>query len=115
MLTGRRFYHEFLAMLSHELRNPLAAIQNAVHLLRLQGEDVPPQRQARLIVERQVGQLTHLVDDLLEISRITSGRIGLRLEGLDVRGVVKRAVEAVRPFTLQRRHQLAVSLPQQPV
>jgi CheY-like chemotaxis protein/two-component sensor histidine kinase len=93
----------------------LAAIQNAVRLLRLQSEDSPLQRQARLIVERQVGQLTHLVDDLLEISRITSGRIRLRLEGLDVRGVVERAVEGVQGFIAERHHRLSVRLPEQPL
>ena len=69
---------EFLAMLSHELRNPLAPIVNAVHLLRLQGDENPLQQQARAIIERQVGQLTRLVDDLLEVSRITTGRIQLQ-------------------------------------
>jgi len=106
---------EFLAMLSHELRNPLAAVHNALQLLRLQSNDSSLQRQARLIVERQVGQLTHLVDDLLEISRITTGRIRLRLEGLDVRGVVERAVEAVQTAIARRRHELRVSLPERPL
>ena len=86
-----------------------------MRLLRLQSEDSPLQRQARLIVERQVGQLTHLVDDLLEISRITSGRIRLRLEGLDVRGVVERAVEGVQGFIAERHHRLSVRLPEQPL
>jgi PAS domain S-box-containing protein len=68
---------EFLAMLSHELRNPLAPILNAVQILRLQGDGNPLQQQARSIIERQVGQLARLVDDLLEVSRITTGRIRL--------------------------------------
>ena len=68
---------EFLAMLSHELRNPLSPILNAVHLLRLQGDENLIQQEARSIIERQVGQLSHLVDDLLEVARFTSGKIRL--------------------------------------
>ena len=89
---------EFLAMLSHELRNPLAAIMNASHLLRIDSEtESPIQQEARGIIERQVGQLAHLVDDLLEVSRISTGRIRLQQENVDMRGIVARAVESVRP------------------
>ena len=76
---------EFLAMLGHELRNPLAPIFNAVQLLRLQPGESKLQQQAHTIIERQVGQLVHLVDDLLEVSRITTGRIQLQREQLDMR------------------------------
>jgi len=107
---------EFLAMLSHELRNPLAPIMNAVHLLRLeQGSENPIQQQARTIIERHVAQLSHLVDDLLEVSRIMSGRIRLQKEHLDLRSVVERAVESVRPLIEQRRHELTVSQSSQPI
>jgi PAS domain S-box-containing protein len=106
---------EFLAMLSHELRNPLAPILNAVHLLRLQGNENLIQHQARVIIERQVGQLSSLVDDLLEVSRIATGRVRLHQERLDLRGVVERAVEAVRPLIDRRRHELSLSLPPEPV
>jgi PAS domain S-box-containing protein len=106
---------EFLAMLSHELRNPLAPILNAVHLLRLQGNENLIQHQARVIIERQVGQLSRLVDDLLEVSRIATGRVRLHQERLDLRGVVERAVEAVRPLIDRRRHELSLSLPPEPV
>ncbi|HLJ94629.1 MAG TPA: PAS domain S-box protein [Gemmataceae bacterium] len=107
---------EFLAMLSHELRNPLAPILNAVQLLRHQGEGANPlQAQARAIIERQVGQLKALVDELLEVSRITTDRIRLHFENVDVRGIVDRAVESARPLIDQRRHQLAVTLPPEPV
>ena len=104
---------EFLAMLSHELRNPLAPISNAVHLLRLQKNDDPLQQQARNIIERQVGQLKRLVDDLLEVSRITTGRIQLRPERIAVSGIVERALETARPLMDQRRHELTTSLPPQ--
>ncbi len=107
--------NEFLAMLSHELRNPLAPLSNAVHMLRLQTNEDPVQRQARGIIERQVGQLKHLIDDLLEISRITTGRVRLRLERIAISGVVERALETVQPLVTQRRHALTVALPPQPV
>lgn len=68
---------EFLAMLSHELRNPLAPILNAVHLLRHHGDENPLRRQAQDVIERQAGQLAHIVDDLMEVSRVTSGSIKL--------------------------------------
>lgn len=105
---------EFLAMLSHELRNPLAPIRNAVDLLRTRTED-PVQRQARAIVERQVGQLTRIVEDLLEVSRFTTGSVRLRREPLDLRRVVERAVETVRPSVDEHRHALEVALPPEPV
>ncbi len=85
-------------MLSHELRNPLSPILNAVHLLRLQGDENLIQQEARDIIERQVGQLSHLVDDLLEVARFTSGKIRLHPVRLDMRGVVERAVESARPL-----------------
>ncbi|CAN5507487.1 hypothetical protein BH10PSE16_BH10PSE16_17980 [soil metagenome] len=106
---------EFLAMLSHELRNPLAPLVNAVQLLRHPENEAPQQRQALDIIERQTGQLTHLVDDLMDISRITSGSIRLRPERVSVGEIVERALETARPLIVQRRHELTVSLPPQPV
>jgi len=106
---------EFLAMLSHELRNPLAPIANAVHVLRLQKGENSIQQQAREIIGRQVGQLSRLVDDLLEISRITTGRVRLRQERVAVSGIVECAVESVRPLIDQHKHELTVSLSPQPI
>ena len=106
---------EFLAMLSHELRNPLAALANAVQLLHLQKSEEPLLLQGRSIIERQVGQLKHLVDDLLEVSRITSGSIRLRQERISVSGVVERAVETAQPLIVQHRQQLTLSLPPESV
>ena len=107
---------EFLAMLSHELRSPLAPIANAVQLLGLQrGSESPIQQQARGIIERQMGQLQHLVDDLLEVSRITTGRVQLRREPVALSNIVEGAVETVRPLIVQRRHELTVSLPPEPI
>ena len=102
-------------MLSHELRNPLAPILNAVQLLRLQTGESGRQQQALAIIERQVGQLVHLVDDLLEVSRISTGRIHLQREQLDMRAVVESGVETVRLLIEQRRHALAVRLPPSPI
>lgn len=106
---------EFLAMLGHELRNPLAAITNAVQLLSLQKQEDPIQRQARAIIQRQMGQLIRLVDDLMEVSRITSGRIHLQKERTGLNGIVERAVETTRSLMDQHRHELTVSLSPQPL
>jgi CheY-like chemotaxis protein len=102
-------------MLSHELRNPLSAIFNALHLLRLQGTENPIQQRAMTTMERQVGQLTHLVDDLLEVSRVITGRIQLQTERLDLRGIVEHAIGSVRPLIERRKHELSVTLPAEPV
>ena len=106
---------EFLAMLSHELRNPLAPLSNAVQLLRLHKNDDPVQQQAHGIIERQVGQLKHLVDDLLEVSRITTGSVRLRQDQISLGDVVERAVESTQPLIRQRRHELAVALPRESI
>ncbi len=106
---------EFLAMLGHELRNPLAPILNAVQLLRLQRGQFERQQQACAIIERQVGQLVHLVDDLLEVSRISTGRIHLQQKQLDMRAIVECGVETVRTLIEQHRHVLAVRLPPAPI
>lgn len=107
---------EFLAMLSHELRSPLAPIANAVQLLSLQeGSENRVQQQARNIIERQLGKLQHLVDDLLEVSRITSGRVQLRQEWGTAQSIVDGAVETVRSLIEQRRHSLTVSVPEEPL
>jgi len=108
---------EFLAMLSHELRNPLAPILNAALLLRLhsnrerlQGIEAPLLHQSASIIERQVRQLSRIVDELLEISRITTGRIQLHQEPIVVDVVVENAVATVRSLIDQRKHDLTVSL-----
>jgi PAS domain S-box-containing protein len=106
---------QFLAMLSHELRNPLAPILNAVQLLQLQKGQNSVQQKALAIIERQVGQLTHLVSDLLDVSRAITGRIQLCQEQVAVSGIVQHAVETARPLIDQRRHELTVSLPQNPI
>ncbi len=107
---------EFLAMLSHELRSPLAPIGNAVQLLHLQSaHENEFQQQARGIIERQLGQLQHLVDDLLDMSRITTGRVQLRKERVAMCSIVEAAVETAKPLIEQRRHELTVLLPDEPI
>ena len=106
---------EFLAMLSHELRNPLAPISNALKILQLQKNEDPLQRQARMLIERQVGNLKHLIDDLLEVSRISTGRVQLRCERIAVSNVVDSAVETARPLLVQRCHELTLCVPSQPL
>jgi signal transduction histidine kinase/CheY-like chemotaxis protein len=102
---------EFLAMLAHELRNPLAPIRNAVQVIRLFARDDPNLRRAGEVVERQVGHMVRLVDDLLDVARLTSGKITLRQEPTDLAVVVASAVESTRPAIEGRRHELAVVLP----
>jgi PAS domain S-box-containing protein len=106
---------EFLAMLSHELRNPLTPILNAVHLLSLQRDESPIQHKARTIIERQAGQLAHLIDDLLDISRVTSGGIRLHEEEMDLRRVIDSAIESVLPLIEQRKQHLSASIPPEPL
>ena len=106
--------NEFLATLSHELRNPLAAIANAVRFVQLAGEDGPEHVAARDIAARQVEHLTRLIDDLLDVSRITSGRIPLRFERVVLGDVVARALETVGPLAAARGQRLAVRIDEPP-
>jgi two-component system CheB/CheR fusion protein len=106
---------EFLAVLAHELRNPLAPICNAVELLARRGADRSLVEQACALIERQVRHMVRLVDDLLEVSRITSGKIRLQKQVLDLATVVADAVATSRPLLDARRHTLAVELPAEPL
>src|SRR5579875_1495167 len=110
-----RHKNEFLSMLSHELRNPLAPIRNAIQLLRegnAKDQDVPFLYE---MIDRQVQHLTHLVDDLLDLSRITRGKIHLRMECVSTADIIARAVETTRPLIDARRHQLSIALPSEPL
>lgn len=107
--------NELLAMLSHELRNPLAPIQNAVSVMRLSGVSEPSLDWARAVIERQVSHLTRLVDDLLDVSRIAVGKITLQRKLLDVSQILTSAVEASRPLIDSRGHRLTVVAPPEPL
>jgi len=101
---------EFLATLAHELRNPLAPIRNAVHLMALSGDEAV-HGSARRIIERQLKQLVHLVDDLLDVSRISQGKVELRRERVDLLGVLNTAIETSRPLIDAGDHRLVTVLP----
>jgi PAS domain S-box-containing protein len=115
LLKADRQKDEFLAMLAHELRNPLAPVVNAVQILRRPGLKDTQLAWCREVIGRQIGHLTRLVDDLLDISRITRGKIELRKEPLAVADLVHRAVETSRPLIESRHHELAVHVPQKPI
>lgn len=106
---------EFLATLSHELRNPLAPIRNAIELMRRAEADSSIGERALDVMERQVRQLVRLTDDLLDVSRITRNRIELRRDRIDVRAAIRSAVETVEPLSEAAGHALAVSLPAHPL
>ena len=106
---------EFLAMLAHEIRNPLAPIRTAVQLLRLKELPDAQRVKARDVIERQVEHLVRLIDDLLDVARITRGAITLHRERVDMAEVVARALETSRPLIDARRHELAVVLPEEPL
>jgi two-component system CheB/CheR fusion protein len=103
--------NEFLAMLAHELRNPLAPIRTAAEILRLKASAEPDLERPAEVIERQVRQLTRLVDELLDVSRISRGKVALRQETVDLGLVVNRAVETVQPLLDARRHRLTLFLP----
>jgi len=106
---------EFLAMLAHELRNPMALIGNAVRILRLTGGDSEIVKSTSEMLERQVGQMVRLVDDLLDVSRITRGQIELRKERIELAHVLNQAVEAARSLVEDAQHELTMTLPSEPI
>jgi PAS domain S-box-containing protein len=106
---------EFLAVLAHELRNPLAPIRNVLQILRVKAPEDAELLWARDVIGRQVDQLTRLVDDLLDVSRISRGKIKLQLAPLDLATVIAGAVETSRPLIDARLHRLTLQLPEKPV
>jgi signal transduction histidine kinase len=106
---------EFLATLAHEMRNSLSPVHNAVQILRLKGADTPDLCWGRDVIERQVKQMTRLIDDLLDISRITRDKLELRKERVELAEVVTAAVETSRPLIEECGHQLTVKLPPEPI
>ncbi len=106
---------EFLATLAHELRNPLAPIRNAVEFLRMKGPQQPDLENIRDMIDRQVRQMTRLVDDLLDVSRISRGKISLQKQRVSLSLIVSNAVEACRPMLESQGHTLEVALPPEPL
>jgi PAS domain S-box-containing protein len=106
---------QFLAMLAHELRNPLAPIRNAVTIMQLESLASPVLRNCRDVIDRQLTHVTRLVDDLLDVGRLTTGKIKLRREVIRMADVVARSAETVRPMMESRHHTLRIVQPEQPV
>ncbi|MEO8134883.1 MAG: PAS domain S-box protein [Betaproteobacteria bacterium] len=107
--------NEFIAILAHELRNPLAPIRNAVHILKVTAPGDAVQEATRQIIDRQSAQLSRIVDDLLDVSRITRGTLEIRNETIAIGDVVARALEAARPAFDEGGHQLELDLPEMPI
>jgi signal transduction histidine kinase len=106
---------EFLAMLSHELRNPLAPIRNAIEVIRRVVPSEPTLEWANDVMDRQIKHLTRLVEELLDVARISQGKIVLQMEPVDLQAVITQSIEIVRPFMEGRRHTLTHRLPASPV
>ena len=112
---ANRSKEQFMALLSHELRSPLSPIVNALNILRQMKTNDPIIEQTANIIDRQVGVMVRLVDDLLDISRITKGKLRLTKEQVELRVVVNNAAESVRPLMNARKHEFSVSLPTKPI
>lgn len=106
---------DFLATLAHELRNPLAPITSGLHIMRAAGDDPVAAGQAREIMERQVAQMTRLVDDLLDVARITTGKVEMRFEVIDLATAIRDAVETASPLVTSSGQTLAVTPPVEPI
>ena len=106
---------EFLALLSHELRNPLAPIRNGLQIMKLSGFQHPMQLKAYEVLDRQVSHLVRLVDDLMDVSRITRGKLELRKSRVQLSSVIEAALETVRPLIDEARHRISVRLPPEPI
>jgi PAS domain S-box-containing protein len=106
---------EFLATLAHEIRNPLAPIRNELEIMRVARGNPDVIEHSRAVMERQLAHLVHLVDDLMDVSRITRGKLQLRREQLSLEAVLQAALETSRPLIEAARHELTVQMPQMPV
>lgn len=115
LAEAARHKDEFLAQLAHELRNPLNPIRSAVEVLRQEGPPAPRLRQYRDVIDRQVSHLTRLIDDLLDVGRITRNRLELRTEPVSLAEVIEAAVESSRPLVDRHGHRLTVTLPPETV
>ena len=113
--AGSRLNDEFLAVFSHEVRSSLGAIHNAAHLLRILHAETSAVGKARLLIERQVGRMARLVDDLVDVSRIRNAELPLQAERIDLRVVVMHAIETVESDLGKRNHRLTTSVPDVPM
>jgi PAS domain S-box-containing protein len=115
LMAADRRKDEFLATLAHELRNPLAPIRNSLEILKLAPRDEELLQNTREVMERQLSHLVRLVDDLLDVSRITRDRLELRKQRLELASVIYQAIEACRPMIESLGQELTVSVPQEPI
>jgi signal transduction histidine kinase len=115
LLDADRRKDDFLAILAHELRNPLAPIRYAIAILQRHGPSDPTLTRMRDLIDHQVVHMTRLIDDLLDVSRVTQGKINLKPEPLDLAVVVRRAVETNLPLVRTRRHEILVNVPDEPL
>lgn len=106
--------HDFLAVLGHELRNPLAPIRNAISIMQMHPQMPAALYKPRDIIDRQLAQLTRLVDDLLDVARISTGKIALQMSRTDMRHIVEASLESVKSQAAARRQQLSATLTEQP-
>jgi PAS domain S-box-containing protein len=115
LLEADRRKDDFIALLAHELRNPLAPLRNGLQVMRLAGSDANAVVQARAMMDRQLGHMVRLIDDLLDISRISRNKMELRRSRVLLTDVLGSAVEAVRPLIQAANHELTVTLPPEPI
>src|SRR5205823_2314145 len=114
--AANRRKDEFLAMLSHELRNPLAPILNAIEIIERSGANDEPLRTAyQAVIARQVQHMRRLLDDLLDVSRVRQGKIELRNQNVELAGLLLQAVEVSRPLMLEKHQQLTMTLAHEPM
>ncbi len=113
--TADQQKNEFLAMLAHELRNPLAPISSAVQLLKLSPVEDPMVRETSDLMERQLKHLVRLVDDLLDVSRIINGKISLHKEPVELSSIISNAIEEVQPLLDARGHEVILMAPSRPI
>ena len=111
LAAADRHKNEFLALLAHELRNPLAPLRNATQIMRLAGANSPQGVSAREMIERQVSTLSRLVDDLLDAAMVTRGQVKLRVEPIELQKILRQALETTRPLTEARRHLVTLEAP----
>ena len=111
LAAADRHKNEFLALLAHELRNPLAPLRNATQIMKLAGANSPQGISAREMIERQVFTLSRLVDDLLDAAMVTRGQVKLRVEPIELQRILRQALETTRPLTEVRRHLVRLEAP----
>jgi signal transduction histidine kinase/CheY-like chemotaxis protein len=115
LLEADKRKDEFLATLAHELRNPLAPLRNGLEIMQMRGATPEAIAKSREMMHRQLKQMVRLVDDLLDVSRITTGKLAVRKEPVSLQLVMRNAIETVRPFIESRRHVMELDVPSQPI